>query len=105
MGSLLLAAGEKGKRHALPNSSIMIHRAFHLFSFRLTYLTTLQNHRVAHLARHPTSPSTHTKFCACAKCSRGSTNNTAGSLRRASRTVSNGSVSFASHPLVPRFVL
>ena len=26
MGSLLLAAGEKGKRHALPNSSIMIHR-------------------------------------------------------------------------------
>lgn len=28
MGSLLLAAGEKGKRHALPNSSIMIHRAY-----------------------------------------------------------------------------
>lgn len=28
MGSLLLAAGAKGKRHALPNSSIMIHRAF-----------------------------------------------------------------------------
>lgn len=28
MGSLLLAAGEKGKRHALPNSSIMIHRTF-----------------------------------------------------------------------------
>lgn len=26
MGSLLLAAGEKGKRHALPHSSIMIHR-------------------------------------------------------------------------------
>ncbi|THH01553.1 hypothetical protein EW026_g1141 [Hermanssonia centrifuga] len=26
MGSLLLAAGEKGKRHALPNSSIMIHQ-------------------------------------------------------------------------------
>lgn len=26
MGSLLLAAGEKGKRHALPNASIMIHR-------------------------------------------------------------------------------
>lgn len=31
MGSLLLAAGEKGKRHCLPNASIMIHRAF-LFS-------------------------------------------------------------------------
>lgn len=28
MGSLLLAAGEKGKRHALPNSSIMIHRTW-----------------------------------------------------------------------------
>ena len=28
MGSLLLAAGEKGKRHALPHSSIMIHRTF-----------------------------------------------------------------------------
>lgn len=27
MGSLLLAAGERGKRHALPNASIMIHRA------------------------------------------------------------------------------
>ncbi|KAI0825384.1 Clp protease-domain-containing protein [Trametes gibbosa] len=26
MGSLLLAAGEKGKRHALPHSSIMIHQ-------------------------------------------------------------------------------
>jgi len=26
MGSLLLAAGEKGKRHALPNSTIMIHQ-------------------------------------------------------------------------------
>jgi ATP-dependent Clp protease protease subunit len=26
MGSLLLAAGEKGKRHCLPNASIMIHR-------------------------------------------------------------------------------
>ncbi|KIK18652.1 hypothetical protein PISMIDRAFT_109082 [Pisolithus microcarpus 441] len=26
MGSLLLAAGEKGKRHCLPNSSIMIHQ-------------------------------------------------------------------------------
>ncbi|OBZ79281.1 ATP-dependent Clp protease proteolytic subunit [Grifola frondosa] len=26
MGSLLLAAGEKGKRHALPNASIMIHQ-------------------------------------------------------------------------------
>ncbi|KAJ7596249.1 putative ATP-dependent Clp protease proteolytic subunit [Mycena floridula] len=26
MGSLLLAAGEKGKRHALPNSSVMIHQ-------------------------------------------------------------------------------
>lgn len=28
MGSLLLAAGEKGKRHCLPNASIMIHRTF-----------------------------------------------------------------------------
>jgi ATP-dependent Clp protease protease subunit len=27
MGSLLLAAGEKGKRHCLPNASIMIHRS------------------------------------------------------------------------------
>jgi|SRR6266498_4117433 len=27
MGSLLLAAGAKGKRHCLPNASIMIHRA------------------------------------------------------------------------------
>jgi len=26
MGSLLLAAGEKGKRHCLPNASIMIHQ-------------------------------------------------------------------------------
>jgi len=26
MGSLLLAAGEKGKRHVLPNASIMIHQ-------------------------------------------------------------------------------
>ena len=26
MGSLLLASGEKGKRHCLPNASIMIHR-------------------------------------------------------------------------------
>ncbi|KIY66097.1 hypothetical protein CYLTODRAFT_378350 [Cylindrobasidium torrendii FP15055 ss-10] len=26
MGSFLLAAGEKGKRHALPNSSVMIHQ-------------------------------------------------------------------------------
>lgn len=26
MGSLLLSAGEKGKRHCLPNASIMIHR-------------------------------------------------------------------------------
>jgi len=26
MGALLLAAGEKGKRHALPNSRIMIHQ-------------------------------------------------------------------------------
>lgn len=26
MGSLLLAAGEKGKRHALPHSTIMIHQ-------------------------------------------------------------------------------
>ncbi|KZT68779.1 hypothetical protein DAEQUDRAFT_309447 [Daedalea quercina L-15889] len=26
MGSLLLAAGERGKRHALPNSTIMIHQ-------------------------------------------------------------------------------
>lgn len=30
MGSLLLAAGEKGKRHCLPNASIMIHRWFPL---------------------------------------------------------------------------
>ena len=29
MGSLLLAAGEKGKRHCLPNASIMIHRTSH----------------------------------------------------------------------------
>lgn len=26
MGSLLLSAGEKGKRHCLPNASIMIHQ-------------------------------------------------------------------------------
>ncbi|TFY78337.1 hypothetical protein EWM64_g5672 [Hericium alpestre] len=26
MGSLLLAAGEKGRRHVLPNASIMIHQ-------------------------------------------------------------------------------
>jgi len=26
MGSLLLASGEKGKRHCLPNASIMIHQ-------------------------------------------------------------------------------
>ena len=26
MGSLLLAAGDKGKRHSLPNSRIMIHQ-------------------------------------------------------------------------------
>jgi ATP-dependent Clp protease protease subunit len=26
MGSLLLAAGEKGKRYALPHSSIMLHQ-------------------------------------------------------------------------------
>ncbi|KAJ8088656.1 hypothetical protein PM082_013899 [Marasmius tenuissimus] len=26
MGSLLLAAGERGKRHCLPNASIMIHQ-------------------------------------------------------------------------------
>lgn len=28
MGSLLLSAGEQGKRHVLPNASIMIHRKF-----------------------------------------------------------------------------
>lgn len=28
MGSLLLAGGEKGKRYALKNSSVMIHRAY-----------------------------------------------------------------------------
>lgn len=31
MGSLLLAAGEKGKRHCLPNASIMIHRMIAVF--------------------------------------------------------------------------
>jgi hypothetical protein len=30
MGSLLLAAGENGKRHCLPNASIMIHRQLFL---------------------------------------------------------------------------
>ena len=34
MGSLLLAAGEKGKRHALPHSSIMIHRKQHVYSVK-----------------------------------------------------------------------
>lgn len=34
MGSLLLAAGEKGKRHALPHSSIMIHRKSHVSQSR-----------------------------------------------------------------------
>jgi len=33
MGSLLLAAGEKGKRHCLPNASIMIHREYRTFLF------------------------------------------------------------------------
>lgn len=30
MASLLLAAGEKGQRHCLPNASIMIHRELFL---------------------------------------------------------------------------
>ena len=40
MGSLLLAAGEKGKRHALPHSSIMIHRELLVYC-RLTCINPL----------------------------------------------------------------
>ena len=72
MGSLLLAAGEKGKRHALPNSSIMIHRtspSFRPVEYRSHVLSSLptlygQNHPVARLARLLTLPSTPGRFCA-----------------------------------------
>lgn len=42
MGSLLLAAGEKGKRHCLPNASIMIHRSF---PFLIIYIFVIFLHR------------------------------------------------------------
>lgn len=63
MGSLLLCAGEKGKRHCLPNASIMIHRISHP-SLICCYLNPhlKQNPLGVPLARHQISLSMQRRF-------------------------------------------
>jgi len=49
MGAVILAAGEKGKRYCLPNSTMLIH-----------------SHSVVQKVRRLTSRSLHAKSCVCA---------------------------------------
>ena len=70
MGSLLLAAGENGRRHCLPHASIMIHR-----ESRTNVLSTktegrhLQNHLEARLGKRRILQFMRRRFCGCERFS------------------------------------